>query len=201
MNDTVLDERIHALAAAIPAPVVPAYDDLLRGRRLRQRRRRAGIAAGSVAAAAVVVAGVALGAAPSDRAADPEPRPLQPAAALPVPEARDGALVQQLDRLGGEEGSITVRELRAVADALVDRISGHLGWLSVGAADSWQATGADTCPAGWTCEDAAVRGADRARWAESGTVHQLVVDLDGRVSLFTVNQADARPSDVAWATP
>jgi hypothetical protein len=32
-------------------------------------------------------------------------------------------------------------------------------------------------------------------------VHQLVVDLDGRVSLFTVNQADARPSDVAWATP
>jgi hypothetical protein len=32
-------------------------------------------------------------------------------------------------------------------------------------------------------------------------VHRRVVELDGQVSLFTVDQADERPDTVAWHAP
>ncbi|WP_408896666.1 hypothetical protein ACJ5H2_17255 [Nocardioides sp. R1-1] len=199
MSETLLSERITALADDIAAPATAPYDDLVRGRR-RVRRRRARVAAGTLV---VVTGAVAVGAlvpgpgAPDRVATDPAGRrPHQPTAVEPE------RLVDRITSLRRDRGhAITVRDLQAVSDAMAEGLAGPLGWLSVGAAPSWQAAGADTCPAGWTCADATVRGADRARWAHAGTVHQLAVDFDGRVDVFTVNQVDARPAEVAWATP
>lgn len=200
MTETRLTEQLHRLAEEVAVPPGGADGDVARGR-ARLRRRRTTLAGGALVVACaggLAWSAVDLGTTPT--------RPEAPSVASPAPaadRARDlEALVNDLARgtrsREDQLSSITLRQLRAVTDALRERVSGPIGWLSVGAFDSWHRSGADTCPPGWTCAAARVRGADRARWAEAGTVHQLAVDLDGSVHVFTLNGADERPAEVAW---
>lgn len=203
MDTELLTERLHLLADDAPLPGTPPGDDLRRGRR-HLRGRRLAVAGGAALAAAL--GGAVLGAAPGEQAHDPAPQPAeQTVADRPVPGTAQESLADRVDSLradsgGGDQGAIRLDHLRHVSDALQDRVSGHVGWLSVGTSSSWRAVGADRCPTGWTCESARVRGADRARWAESGTVLQLAVAFDGTIHVFTLNTEDERPAEVAWAT-
>lgn len=200
MTEAQLTEQIHRLAEGLEAPPGDADGDLVRGR-ARLRRRRTTLAGGVLTVA--LAGGLAWSALDTDSAPPVagEPATIQPGAPADLRddlEARVRELAAPTRSREDELPAITVRQLRWITDALVDRVSGPLGWLSVGTSDSWQASGAEACPRGWTCEDAQVRGADRARWAEAGTVHQLAVEVDGHVHLFTLNGADERPAEVAW---
>lgn len=200
MTETQLTEQLHRLADGIEAPPGGGADDLARGR-ARLRRRRTTIAGGALAV--VVAAGAAWSAVGADGPAPvadaPDLAPAGPPADLPDRlQERIDALADGSRSREDELPAITVRQLRWVTDVLMDRVSGPLGWLSVGTYDTWAASGADGCPQGWACEDARVRGADRARWAEAGTVHQLAVEIAGTVHLFTLDGADERPTELAW---
>ncbi|GAA4809776.1 hypothetical protein ACFQ0K_14675 [Nocardioides caeni] len=208
MTETQLTERIHQLAEELPAPPWGVAGDLARGR-ARLRRRRTTLAGGALALA--VAGGAAWTAVVGDGTGTPpvtsqDRAPAAPAdlpADLPADVPADlDARIQDLavrPRTREEQlPAITVRQLQDIADVLMSRVQGPVGWLSVSVSDGWRASGADTCPQGWACEDARVRGADRARWAEAGTVHQLAVEVDGNVHVFTLDSEDQRPSAVAW---
>lgn len=204
MDTDLLTERLHLLADGAPLPGTPPADDLRRGRRRLRARRVA--ATGGATALAAALAGVALGTVPGEQAREPAPRPAERSVAdRPAPRAAQDSLAERVEALAdggddGDKGVIRLDHLRYVSDTLRDRVAGPVGWLSVGTATSWRSVGADRCPAGWTCEAARVRAADRARWAWSGTVRQLAVAFDGTVHVFTLNTADERPAEVAWRT-
>lgn len=203
MDTELLTERLHQLTDAAPLPGTVPADDVRRGRRRLRTRRAAG--AGGATALAAALAGVLLGTVPAERAQDPAPRPAEPTVAdRPAPRTVQDSLAERVEALGvrgdGGDGRIRLDRLQYVSDTLRARVAGPVGWLSVGTAASWRSVGADRCPDGWTCEAARVRGADRARWAESGTVRQLAVAFDDTVHVFTLNTEEERPAEVAWAT-
>lgn len=204
MDTDLLGERLHLLTDDAPLPGTAPADDVRRGRR-RLRARRLAVAGGATALAAAL-AGVVLGTVPAERAQDPAPQPADRTVAdRPSSRTAEGALAERVEALsdggdGGDGAVIRLDRLQQVSDAIGARVAGPVGWLSVGTAASWRSLGADRCPTGWTCETARVRGADRARWAESGTVRQLAVAFDGTVHVFTLNAEDARPAEVAWST-
>lgn len=205
MTETQLTDELHRFAEGIDDPAGAIEGDLARGR-ARLRRRRTALAGG--AAAVALAGGLVWSAVDTDRAPSvavaPDLAPLDVAPAGPPAqvvsdlEARIRDLAGRTGTREDELPAITLNQLQAVTDALQERVPGPLGWLSVGTFDSWRAAGAGTCPQGWACEDARVRGAYRARWAESGAVHQLAVDFGGGIHLFTLNGADERPAEVAW---
>lgn len=204
MDTELLSERLHLLADDAPLPGTPAADDVRRGRRRLRARRLAG--AGGATALAAALAGVVLGTVPAEQAQDPAPQPAERTVAdRPAPRAVQNSLAERVEALsdggdGGDKAVIRLDRLQHVSDTLRTRLAGPVGWLSFETATSWRSVGADRCPNGWACEAARVRGADRARWAESGTVHQLAVAFAGTIHVFTFNTEDERPAEVAWST-
>jgi hypothetical protein len=217
MNDLLeaqLTDRLHRLAEEVELPQSTPEDDVRRGQGRLRRRRALTVAGSGAAVAALVGAGFAVtGSAPTaDRAIAP-PAVEQPASERRVPDriekerlesSRDDQLQHLLvDGLVGEvvaesKGTYRLSYLLAATEALEDEL-GARSWvkIGVGEAASWKASGAPDCPAGWTCEDVDVRGADRARLATSDTVSQVVVEFPEQVLIVSLSTED-RPADGAY---
>lgn len=198
MDTDLLTERLHLLADAAPLPATSVADDVRRGRRRLGSRR---LAATGGAAAVAVVAAMALGGAVAERAEDAVPPPARPPVAdAPAPRTGDESLdLGGLLRQGTGEAIFTLDEIQRFTDAVRARYP-ERGWrYSAAASTDWAATGAGSCPAGWTCGDLGVRGAAHARWAESGEVRQAAVDFGGNVIVVTLSTEDTPLEDLAWA--
>lgn len=200
MDTDLLAERLHLLADDAPLPSTAAGDDVRRGRRRLAARRLAAVAgAGAVATAAVA----ALGVAPAERAEDAAAPPAAPGVAnvpaLPAgPERLD---LSGLLRDGPGEALFTLAEVERFSDAIRGRYPERGYRYAAATSTDWAATGAGTCPAGWTCGDLRVGGATHARWAESGEVRQAAVDFGGDVIVVTLSTEDSPPDDLAWTVP
>ncbi|WP_435771625.1 hypothetical protein [Nocardioides sp. SYSU DS0651] len=209
MNDTLEDrlgDRLHRLASEVEVPGFAPGDDVRRGRG-RLRRNQALAAAGSVVTvAALAGAATTLGGAPAGEeqaattpAAEQRQRPAAPKAAEAPGRTPVGTLEQRLGEVAtDDEGSGQLAQLQAVAAALDDQL-GDQPWvrLGMGAAPTWEETGAADCPTGWTCEDVAVEGASRARLATKAGVSQVAAEFPGQVVVVTVTTWD-RPADHAY---
>jgi hypothetical protein len=210
MNDLLeaqLAGRLHDLAEGVALPRATPEDDVRRGRGRLRRNRALGVAGSAATLAVLAGAGFAVAGPPTaDRAVTPP--------AVTSPAERPAAKGEQQPRLtdeiaglaadqpakGGRD-AFTLAEMAAMSEVFEDRLpAGGVQWLGIGRATSWRSSGATDCPAGWTCEDVAVRGAPRARWASSGPVRQLVADLPSGVLVLSVNAADERPAELAYRT-
>lgn len=212
MNDTLEDrlltEQLHRIAGGAPVPATPVSDDVRRGRG-RVRRRRAVATVGSAAAVVALAAGgfaLTGGDSVDDRRTDEPPVadvPEAPAKELEGSRADQLELIQQVDALTGGDGErfFTLASLNAAVAVVLDRMDGDpVRWTSAARATSWHAAGADECPSGWSCDPLTVKGVTRARWAESGTVRQVVLETSGDVLVVTINSVDERPTDLAFNT-
>lgn len=195
-----IDERIAALTAHAPVPETPVADDVRRGRRRLRARRAVAWGGATAVAASAALAGVALGDRPGEQARDRTPVAVVPPEVAPPPSGADrfaelGAL---LEADGRSDAVFTLQELRDLTDT-VERRFGRTGrWHAVETTRSWAAAGAGACPSGWACADLRVRGADRARTAQSGGVRQVAVDFGGDVLVLTIASGDVSPKDLAW---
>ncbi|GAA3686368.1 hypothetical protein GCM10022237_50970 [Nocardioides ginsengisoli] len=183
MTDDLLTARIHELAAGIDVPTTTPYDDVRRGRR-RERRRRAGLTAGAVAT--VAAAGVGWTAVAGG------PETARPASEREPAAASSGLTPVTPARLGPGD-------LRDLLHVLEDRAPKPIRLRAIGRAATWEATGADGCRAGWTCEDVQVAGGARARFATDGVVSELVGELPREgVVVLVASTATTAPEELAF---
>lgn len=203
MDTDLLTERLTGLTDTVDLPGTTTNDDIGRGRR-RLRWRRTVAAAGSLAAVAAISGGAwALGLgryeevpvahAPADRQDKVEGDVAADGPALTRDEQLEGVFAE------AESAGYSLDEVLAMVGLVRDSFgSEEPVSVAIGEATSWKDSGAPTCPAGWSCEDADVKDASRAKLASKGETSQVVAQFPDRVLVLTYTSADSVGPDLAY---